>query len=444
MSTAVVTTARELADAVTEGTPGIEVEGIITGLPMITLRPGTTLRGGTLRFGAKGIRLTSDNTLEGVTVLTEPDEVAILNDTSVPDLGRLTLRDVTARGQVCLMAEHAVRAGHVQIEGLTVQTADVRGRALRPHGFGVEALQGALTVWNRQPDPVVTITAEILDVAVGSREEPVRGSGVFVGGHGDWAGKGDGGLLSVGELRTGEIHTDGHIPEGTPDLISGGVFVLSGTSVDRVVNLGPVTTYGQNDMVLDNWGIVRTWSAQAPATSHGPSGIGFVNFGDIDLLEATDAIRTTGKGARGFNLYDGSLREARFASIETTGDGSVGIQISRPLGSLSVSGDVTTSGGEGMSLVKGVQMPLKAVALSIKPGGDVDEIAIGGRLETTGDNVTTLEIEGSVAALEVAGGIHARGTGRWRPASDPGRPTSARSPSPRPTARPSCGSDARV
>lgn len=409
--TTTVSTAQGLADAISGGALEIEVEGTIADSPMVTLPPGTTVRGGTLQFGAKGIRLTRDNTLDGVTVLTELDEVAILNDTSVTDLGTLTLKDVTTRGQVLLLADQAVRAGHVQIEGLTVLAADVRGRALRPHGFGVEALQGGLTVWNLQADPAVTITAEVLDVVVGTPEAPVRGSGVFVGGHGDWAGKGDGGVLSVSELRTGEIHTDGGIPAGTPDLISGGVFVISGATVDRVVNAGPVTTYGQNDMVLDNWGKVTDWTARAPVTSHGPSGIGFVNFGDIDRLEVTGTIRTTGKGARGFNLYDGSLREARFASIETTGDGSVGIQVSKPLGTLSVAGDVTTTGGEGMSLVKGVQMPLKAVALSIKPGAEVESIVIGGRLATEGDNVTTLEIEGTVSALSVAGGIRAAGQG---------------------------------
>jgi hypothetical protein len=51
-----------------------------------------TLRGGVLEFGAKGVRLTSHNTLEGVTVRTAVDEVAVLNDTSVEDLGTLTLR----------------------------------------------------------------------------------------------------------------------------------------------------------------------------------------------------------------------------------------------------------------------------------------------------------------------------------------------------------------
>jgi hypothetical protein len=408
MSTTIVRSAAELAAAVAAAAKIIEIQGTITGSPMITLPPGVTLRGGTLQFGAKGVRLTRDNTLDGVTVLTAAHEVAVLNDTSVSDLGTLTLRNVTTRGQVLILAEENVRAGHVQIEGLHVTEADLRGRTRRPHGFGVDALQGGLTVWNRQSDPVI-ITAEVLDVSAGTERTPVRGSGVFLGGYGDWAGKGAGGVLRVSRLTTGAIHTDGGIAAGIPDLISGGVFVISGAEVAEVVNDGPVTTYGQNDMVLDNWGTVRTRTATGPVTSHGPSGIGFVNFGDIDLLDVRGPIRTTGKGARGFNLYDGSLREARFAAIATTGDGSVGIQVSKPLGTLRVTGDVTTSGGEGMSLVKGVQVMLQAIALSVKPGGAVDRIDIGGRLATSGDNVTTLEVTGALKELTVAGGIHATG-----------------------------------
>jgi hypothetical protein len=410
MST-VVRSAVELAEALEAGVAEIQIDGAITGSPMVTLPPGTTLRGGELVFGAKGIRLTSDNTLTDVTVRTEEDEVAILNDTSVATLGTLTLRNVRTVGQVLLLAEGAVRSGHVQIEGLHVERADVRGRARRPHGFGVEALQGGLTIWNLQPDSDVTITAEILDVSIGTDQTPVRGSGVFVGGHGDWDGKGDGGELKVSTLRTGEIHTDGGIPEGTPDLISGGVFVISGAAVEEVVNAGPVTTDGQNDMVLDNWGRVATWRATAPVTSTGPSGIGFVNFGDIDVLDVRAPIRTNGRGARGFNLYDGSLRAASFASIATTGDGSIGIQVSRPMGTLKVTGDVTTAGGEGMSLVKGVQTPLKAIAVSIKHGGEVDAIEVGGKVATRGDEVTTLEVEGRIARLTVSGGISASGRG---------------------------------
>lgn len=56
-------------------------------------------------------------------------------------------------------------------------------------------------------------------------------------------------------------------------------------------------------------------------TTTGPSGIGFVNFGDIGRLEVNGPIVTTGSGARGFNLYDGSLPEAIFDQITTTGTG---------------------------------------------------------------------------------------------------------------------------
>jgi hypothetical protein len=85
----------------------------------------------------------------------------------------------------------------------------------------------------------------------------VRGSGIFVSGAGD-----TGGRLIVSQLKTGAVYSDGGIAPGTPDRITGGVFVVSGAFVDRVVNHGPVMTYGANDMVLDNWGTVGRWTAE--------------------------------------------------------------------------------------------------------------------------------------------------------------------------------------
>jgi hypothetical protein len=72
----------------------------------------------------------------------------------------------------------------VRVAGLKVLSADVRGRVDRPRGFGVETLQGAFTLWNLQPDAKVDVTAELLDIAAGTAERPVRGSGIFVGGDG--------------------------------------------------------------------------------------------------------------------------------------------------------------------------------------------------------------------------------------------------------------------
>lgn len=410
--TATVSTAAELTEALAAGEMSIEVHGEISGMPMITLGPGVTVTGGSLKFSAKGVRLTSNNTLTDIVITTADHELAILNDTTVSDLGTITLHRVTATGQVQILIRDAIRSGHVEVDGLTVVAADVRGRMERPHGFGVDAMQGAFTLWNQQTDPAVTITAQILNVSAGTAAAPVRGCGVFVGGHGDWNGMADGGgVLNVSTLSTGEIHTDGGIAPGTPDLISGGVFVISGAFVENVVNEGPVTTNGQNDMVLDNWGSVQTWTAKASITSNGPSGIGFVNFGHIDLLDVQAPIQTNGPGARGFNVYDGSLREARFASIATHGDGSVGVQVSKDLPILTIAGDLTTDGGEGTSLVKGVQVVLKAIALSIKPGGHIGTATIGGTITTAGVSVTAVELEGAIESLSVDRWISATGAG---------------------------------
>jgi hypothetical protein len=328
-NTRIVTSAEDLQDAVIRGAAHITVKGEIRGMPMLALQPGQTLTGGTLHFGARGVQLSRDNTLSDITIFTSEMERAILNDPSVTDLGTLALHNVRTIGQVALFIGGATLRGHVQVENLHIERADVRGRAKRPHAYGVDAMQGAFTLWNTHTNDV-TITAELLNISAGSVESPVRGSGVFVGGQGNPDGQPQGGRVQVTRLTTGEIHADGGIAKNTPDLISGGVFVIYGAWAERVENIGAVTTYGPNDMVLDNWGSVREWLARAPIVSRGASGIGFVQFGDIN-----------------------SLREALFHSITTHADGGVGIQISRDLPRLSVRGDVTTQGGKSDSLVKG-------------------------------------------------------------------------------------------
>jgi hypothetical protein len=401
-----VSTAAELVAAASGEDARIELTGTVSGMPMTRLAPGVHLRGGELRFGAKGLQLSRDNVLENVRIVTAEHELAILNDPTEQTLGKLVLNDVETIGQVRLLAAGSVRSGRVDVDGLRVARADLRGRASRPAAYGVEAMQGAFTLWNRQTDPTCVITATVLGVSAGSAEAPVRGGGVFVAGNGP-----GGGQIEIDVLRTDEVHADGGIASGTPDLISGGVFVLSGAHVDEVINEASVTTYGANDMVLDNWGRVRTWTALGQVSSHGPSAIGFVNFGAIDDLSVRSAIETHGSGARGFNLYDGTLRRACFESIRTLGDGAVGIQVSRELSEIEIDGDLTTSGGEGVSLVKGVQRKLNATALSIQAGGHVGRVTIGGRMATTGDGVVTLDVQGKLDDLRVIGGISALGKG---------------------------------
>lgn len=404
-----VSTPKDFQQAIGSGATHLEVVGILKGMPSVTLPPGVSLRGGTLTFGAKGLRLTSNNTVQDLTITTAPHEVALYNDTTVTDLGTLTLNNITTTGQVFLTADDQVRSGRVVADGVHVTAADTRGRFHRPTGFGVEALQGAFTLWNRQGDPAVKLTARLERISAGSAAEPVHGGGVFVGGHGDTAGKADGGSIDVELLSTVDVFSNGGIAPGTPDVISGGVFVISGANVAQVRNLGTTTTYGQNDMVLDNWGVVANWHAHGAVTSWGPSGIGFVNFGEIGTLRIDAPVETFGQGARGFNVYDGSLKEASFESITTHGDGSVGVQVSRELPLLRIRDDLRTEGGTGESLVKGVLLPLPAIALSIKAGGRIGMVGVGGDVRTEGRGVPAMELDGALDSIIVGGKVTAVG-----------------------------------
>ncbi len=404
-----VATAADLAAVAPDASvKTIIVTGLVEGVPTQHLPPGRSVVGATpdagIRFhpGQDGLRLSTDNRVEGLQLLASPDQRALFNDTTAIGLGRLVLRNLRIAGCVRLLAQDRVRSGHVEAEDVHVLEADARGFEERPEGYGVQVVPGAFTLWNRQVDPAVTITADLVGLKAGLAGAPVRGSGIFVGGTDH-----QGGRLLVSRLETGAVFSDGGIAPGTPDRISGGVFTVSGAHVDSVRNLGPVTTYGPNDMVLDNWGEVNRWIAEAKVTSFGPSAIGFVNFGTIGTLVMNDGIETFGAGARGFNVYDGTVRDATFERIVTWADGSVGLQISQPVGRIVVRRGIETHGGTGDSLVKGVVVQLPAIPLSIKPGGAVQQLVVGGGLLSHGAGVDALQMHGSVASMELSGGVSA-------------------------------------
>jgi len=400
----VATTAEQLVALIGDATVrNIVIQGSLFNLPSFRLAPGQTLaaEGGetVLSFapGSDGLQLSTDNEVVGIRIETSIDRRAIFNDTSVGTLGRLRLAGLSTIGQVQLLARDKILSGHVDVDGLDVIAADVRAQPDRPHGYGVYVTQGAFTLWNMQADPNVIISAQLQGLSAGRPTAPVLGSGIFV------SGTPEGGRLSAPLLETGAVYCDGKIAPGTPDNITGGVFTVSNAFVDVVRNLGPVVTYGVNDMVLDNWGTVDRWDAEDKLTSYGPSGIGFVNFGMVNELRVNAPIETFGQGARGFNVYDGTVNIAEFDRITTHGDGAIGIQISQPIGRLLVHRGIETFGATGDSLVKGVVVSLSAIALSIKPGGAAREIDIQGGIVTHGKDIPPLEVHGAIGALRLDG-----------------------------------------
>jgi len=414
MTTAKVvsTTADLIASAQDAKVQHIIVSGLLTNVPSFKLSPHQVLEGEgehtSITFAANtdGLELTSSNTVQNIFLETSKDKRAIFNDTSVDHLGRIHLKKVRTIGQVQILARDRVRSGHVSVDGLDVVTADTRSQTDQPQGFGVFVIQGAFTLWNMQADTAVTISANLKGLTAGRASEPVIGSGIFVSGAGF-----TGGRLAVSLLETGAIYSDGKIPPGTANYITGGVFTVFNAVVDLVRNLGPVSTYGINDMVLDNWGSVDRWIAEEKITSYGPSGIGFVNFGFVNELTVNAPIETFGQGARGFNVYAGTVNKTKFDRVTTHADGAVGVQISQPIGELTITRGLETFGGTGESLVKGVILTLAAVALSVKPGGSASKIEIHGGVVTHGKGVAPIELNGEIGQLLITGGAKAAGGG---------------------------------
>ncbi len=431
----VVTTAAELTDALqTAETATIEVQGRLEGVRSLRLKPGHKLRGtagALIRFEPEcdGVMLTTDNVVETIELQTEPNRRALYNDTTVEGFGRLVLKDLRTTGCIQLIAEGAAVGGHVEAQDIHVVAADARGFEERASGFGVEVVAGALTLWNRQPSTDHRVSAELRGISAGSAELPVRGTGILVGG------TLGGGGMTVSLLETGEIHSDGGIAPGTPDRIAGGVFILQGTDVDEIRCLGAVTTYGPNDMVLDNWGRVQRWHAHGKVTSYGPSGIGFVNLGELGELTVDALLETHGLGACGFNsgevkqaspdpstevgegvanasnVYAGTVRQATFERVVTRGDGAIGIQVSVPVGSILVKKGIETYGGIGASLARGVVTKLAAIALSLKPGGSARELVVGGGLTTHGKGIEAIELHGQIDSIRISGSAGPAGGG---------------------------------
>lgn len=405
-----VSTVDELVRATQSATvQRIFVTKSMNDVPGILLLTGQCLQGEgdriTLRFIGDGdaIGVSGDNQLSNLHLETSPACRAIWNQPTVDSLGTIVLRDISTIGRVQILVRDEVRSGHLEVNNLDIVAADARAEKDRPEGYGVGVVQGAFTFWNMQSNAKVTVSANVLGLSAGRYGKPVLGSGVFISGQGD-----GGGQIKVQRLQVGSVYSDAKIPTGTPDAISCGVFTGKGVKADTVHIAGPVMTYGANDMALDNWGSVDRWAAEGNITTHGPSGIGFVNFGDVAELRLKSPIETFGLGARGFNVYDGKVVSAEFDRIITHADGAVGVQIARSVDRLIIRRGIETFGEIGQSLVEGVLQNLPAIALSIKPGGHVRSIDITGGLRTNGKGIVPLEQLGIVENLTVSGGF--RGT----------------------------------
>lgn len=411
----IVNTFNDLVSALQNGQKEITITRSILCNYNILLPEGVSLTGKPQENGelpllsfqhSDGIGVSANNSVKNLNIDAPANHKAIFNTMVKQDLGTFTFENLFVKGQVSVITRVGVEKANIVINNLDIHSADARHYLEQPQKYGVNVLQGALTIYNINPKSDSLVSVAVSNLSIGRKNAPVSGCGVFISGFGD-----KGGRTEITKLHTKAVYSNGKIPLGVADYITAGVFVLYGAHASEVVTDGEVITYGVNDMVLDVWGSVDNWISNAPVISYGPSGVGFVNFGIVKNFTVKAPLQTYGLGARGYNQYDGTVENISFQSIETFGDGSVGIQISKKIGTLMVNGNVTTHGSIGSSLVKGVYVDLPAYALSIKNGGEATSITIKGNIATYGDNVISFIVEqvGNPGILTVAGKITASG-----------------------------------
>jgi hypothetical protein len=236
----------------------IAVSGHLTNAASVCLGPGQSLRGAddnaiiTFAPGADGLQLSSDNRIHNIRLETTPEKRAIFNETSVASLGQIELRGVTTIGRVQILARDKVRGGHVDVNGLDIIAADARGESVRmvmasmfskAHSRSgtcnrTTASSSARTLSASQPDATVR---RFEAAASSSAAQATKAAGSSCGG---WRPTRF--TAMVGFRRTPRTSSQEESSQSTAP-----------TSMR-----GPVTTYGVNDMVLDNWGTVDRWIAE--------------------------------------------------------------------------------------------------------------------------------------------------------------------------------------
>lgn len=409
----------ELMQAVIQGSQEIVITRSITLASPLYLSQDVSLSAAPQEDGSlprllfshsDGLILTGTSELKDLMIMTAQDKKAIqvLAQQSDESFGHIQLSNLKVHGQVSLIFRAPTKKAEVTVKDVHVLNADTRAYLEQPQKYGVNVLQGAFTLYNFNPDKASLVEANIEGLAIGMSEQPVWGSGVFISGFAD-----QGGQVHLDRLQVQDIYSTGVLPQGVADYITAGLFVSFGALVDQAVHDGVTMTYGVNDMVLDAWGSVKRWIVNDKVVSYGPSGVGFVNFGQVDYFEANAPIETYGTGARVYNQYDGYLKEGIFSDIVTHNDGAVGIQISKKVDSLTVRGNIHTYGGVGQSLVKGVNVDLPAYALSLKEGGQFDQLTVEGDILSEGDEVTTVIMEdgAQIGQVKVTGQVEAKGQG---------------------------------
>lgn len=100
-----------------------------------------------------GIGISANNAVQNLNIDAPVNHKAIFNTTVQEDLGTFTLENLFIKGQVSIITRVGVKKANVVIDNVDIHSADARHYLEQPQKYGVNVLQGALTIYNINPNP---------------------------------------------------------------------------------------------------------------------------------------------------------------------------------------------------------------------------------------------------------------------------------------------------
>jgi hypothetical protein len=93
-----------------------------------------------------GIGLTANNEVSNLTIQTNPSNRAIYTLSNHPDLGVLTLKNLTVTGQVQILTREGTNKTTLVADSIDIVACDARKYSEQPQKYGVNVYQGAFCV----------------------------------------------------------------------------------------------------------------------------------------------------------------------------------------------------------------------------------------------------------------------------------------------------------
>lgn len=350
----------ELLEAVGAQVQTIEIQGSIKNLDSFTLKPGQTLIGirhAKLIFSPNqnGIVLSKDNAIKNIGIIVEPTKKAISNLAIHSSLGNIRLNHLQVTGQIQFLAKGAVQFANIDVRHVVISQFDSRFSPTISK-YGIQAFQGAMTIWNQQHLPNSRINVTIQNLSVGTVQTPSQSSGLFL------VGTTQGGQVHAVSIKTDHIIIRGIDKKRDKRLVSG-IFNLGNSTIDALDINQPIITQDNFALGFDNWGNIQSFRLNETIETTGKNSNAVVNLGNISIAIIDAPIFTKGLGARGFSNY-GVINNAIInKNITTYGDGAVGLQNLGSIKHLVVSGKISTHGGQAKVFQLGKFKRLNADAI---------------------------------------------------------------------------------